>query len=95
MCACPPLCGGCQGDGVDLDTWPEFCCRHPERLSSCSARPAIRREHIMHEFEWQKYFMKRIIYTKIDRYEKLEFANGSNLAVDGNVFLHAVGSGKR
>ena len=53
------------------------------------------REHLMHEFEWQKYFMKAIVYTKIDRYEKLEFANGSNLAVDGNGFLHAVGSGKR
>jgi hypothetical protein len=53
------------------------------------------REHLMHEFEWQKYFMKAIVYTKIDRYEKLEFVNGSNLASDGNGFLHAVGSGKR
>ena len=61
----------------------------------CSTRPAIEREHLMHEFGWQKYFMKITVYTKIDRYEKLEFANGSNLAVDGNVFLHAVGSGKR
>jgi hypothetical protein len=68
---------------------------HPERLPTCSARPAIEREHLMHEFEWQKYFMKRTVYTKIDRYEKLEFANGSNLAVDGNDFLHAIGSGKR
>jgi hypothetical protein len=51
--------------------------------------------YLMPEFEWQKYFMKIIVYTKIDRYEKLEFANGSNIAVDGNVFLHAVGSGKR
>jgi hypothetical protein len=49
----------------------------------------------MHEFEWRKYFMKAIVYIKIDRYEKLEFVNGSNLAVDDNDFLHAVGSGKR
>ena len=54
-----------------------------------------KREHLMHEFERQKYFMKAIVYTKIDRYEELEFVNGSNLAVDGNGFLHAVGSGKR
>jgi len=23
----------------------------------------------MQEFEWKKYFMKMIVYTKIDRYE--------------------------
>jgi hypothetical protein len=39
--------------------------------------------------------MKMVVYTKIDGYEKLEFANGSNLACDGNGLLHAVGFGKR
>ncbi len=47
----------------------------------------------MHEFERQMYFMKAIVYTKID--EKLECANYSNLAVDCDGFLHAFGFGKR
>lgn len=66
-----------------------------EATNQGSTRPAIEPERNMHELEWQKYFMKMIVYTKIDRYEKLEFVNGSNLAVDGNDFLHAVGFGKR
>jgi hypothetical protein len=66
-----------------------------EATNQGSARPAIEREHLMHELEWQTYFKKMIVYTKIDRYEKLEFANGSNLASDGNGFLHADGTGKR
>ena len=51
-------------------------------------------EHVMHECERQKYFIRSIVHTKIDRYEKLECANGSNLAVDCDGFRHAIGFGK-
>ena len=53
------------------------------------------REHVMHECKQQKYFIRYIVHTKIDRYEKLECANGSNLAVDCDGFRHAIGFGKR
>ena len=53
------------------------------------------REHVMHECERQKYFMRAIVHTKIDRYEKLECADGSNLAADCDGFRHAIGFGKR
>jgi hypothetical protein len=45
--------------------------------------------------ERQKYFMRAIVHTKIDRYEKLECADGSNLAADCDGFRHAIGFGKR
>jgi hypothetical protein len=53
------------------------------------------REYVIHDCEWQKYFMRAIVHTKIDRYEKLECANGSNLAVDCGGFRHAIGFGRR
>ena len=53
------------------------------------------REHVLHECERQKYFIRSIVHTKIDRYEKLECANYSNLVVDCDGFLHAFGFGKR
>jgi hypothetical protein len=52
-------------------------------------------QHVMYECERQKYFMRPIVHTKIDRYEKLECADGSNLAADCDGFRHAIGFGKR
>ena len=52
------------------------------------------RERVKHECERQKYFMRAIVHTKIDRYEKMECADGSNLAADCDGFRHAIGFGK-
>jgi hypothetical protein len=51
-------------------------------------------ERVKHEYERQKYFKRAIAHTKIDRYEKMECADGSNLAADCDGFRHAIGLGK-